>query len=452
MNRRQFLNQTAAVTAAGAIGSAFAQSSAMRPNILWILSDDLGYGDLSCFGRPDYKTPVLDKMAQDGMKFTDNYAAAPVCTPTRTAFITGRYPQRLQIGLQEPLSDAELAIGIPPDHPTVATQMKKAGYETSLIGKWHLGNLEQFGPNHHGFDEFFGINGSSADYFTHNNTAGRYDLYENTEPAKVEGYLTDLFTERAIQYLSRKHTNPFFLALHYNAPHWPWEGPKDKDINHDHRADRSKGTPGSYAQAAGGSRETYAEMVKAMDSGIGDIFKALRSAKIERETIVIFTSDNGGERYSYNWPFSSDKLNLWEGGLRVPALVRWPGMVATSKVTNQALTTLDWTATIMALGGAKADPAYPLDGEDITAVMIGKRQPFDRTLFFRITTQDAARMGNWKYLREGRNEHLFDLAKDPGEKADLRLEHPDVFETLRQKYQAWNAQMLPNPVRRGPAA
>jgi arylsulfatase A-like enzyme len=444
MNRRQFLNTTVAATAAGALSAPL--EAASPSNILFILADDMGYGDLSCYGRPDYKTPVLDRMAAEGLKFTDAYASAPVCTPTRTAFITGRYPQRLPIGLEEPLVDSNMTIGIPPEHPTIATQIRQAGYETALIGKWHLGNLREFGPNRHGFDEFYGINGSGADYFTHTNTLGAYDLYNNTEIAKDEGYLTDLFTDRAIRYITRKHTKPFYLSLHYNAPHWPWEGPKDKDISHDHRLVKT-GKPGNYIQAAGGSRETYGEMVKAMDEGIGKVLHALKISGLEKNTMVVFTSDNGGERYSFNWPFSFDKLNLWEGGLRVPAMVHWPGTVAAGKVTHQPVTTMDWTATLMALAGAKADPNYPLDGESILEVCQGKREPFERTLFFRLTTQDAARMGNWKYLREGRNEHLFDLAKDPGEKADLRYDHPGVFETIRAKYQAWNAMMLPNPKR-----
>src|SRR6266705_7053791 len=223
MNRRQFIGSAVAATAG--LRAAIPE----RPNVLFILADDLGYGDLSCYGRPDYKTPVLDKMCAEGLKYTDNYASAPVCTPTRTAFITGRYPQRLAIGLEEPLPDANMQIGIPPEHPTIATQLKKNGYETALIGKWHLGNLIDFGPNRHGFEEFYGINGSGADYFTHKNTADRVDLYENLDPSKDEGYLTDLFTERAVKYLTRKHSKPFYLSLHYNAPHWPWEGPGDKN-------------------------------------------------------------------------------------------------------------------------------------------------------------------------------------------------------------------------------
>ena len=433
VTRREFIGAAfGAATLAGAGTAATA-----RPNVLFILADDLGYGDLSCYGRPEYKTPVLDNLAKQGLKFTDNYASAPVCTPTRTAYITGRYPHRLAVGLEEPLGDANMQIGIPPEHPTIGTLLKSAGYETALIGKWHLGNLPEFGPNRHGFDEFYGINGAGADYFTHKNTSGRFDLYENLEPSKDEGYLTDLFTDRAIRFIVRKRSRPFFLSLQYNAPHWPWDGPNDQAVDHNHRP-----------MTDGGSLTTYAEMVKSMDAGIGRVLKALASAGLDRNTLVIFTSDNGGERYSFNWPFSFQKMNLWEGGIRVPAIVRWPGVVPAGRTTTQAAITMDWTSTIVALAGAKADPQYALEGEDLMPVLKGA-QPHDRTLFWRLRNQDASRMGKWKYLREGTNEHLFDLSVDPGEKAELKSKHPDAFENIRSEYKKWNAQMLPNPTRRG---
>jgi len=431
VTRREFIG--AALGAAALSRLSAAQTA--RPNVLFILADDLGYGDLSCYGRPDYKTPVLDNLAKQGLKFTDNYASAPVCTPTRTAYITGRYPHRLAVGLEEPLGDGNMQLGIPPEHPTIATQVKVTGYETALIGKWHLGNLADFGPNRHGFDEFFGINGSSADYFTHKNNAGRFDLYENLEPSKEEGYLTDLFTERAIRFIVKKRSRPFFLSLQYNAPHWPWDGPNDKSSNHDHRP-----------MTEGGNLAIYGEMVKSMDAGIGRVLNALASAKLDRNTLVIFTSDNGGERYSFNWPFSFQKMNLWEGGIRVPAIVRWPGIVPAGKVTSQAAATMDWTATIVALAGGKPHPDYPFEGENLLPVLTGA-PPHDRTLFWRIRVQSAARMGKWKYLKEANAEHLFDLSVDPGEKAELRTKYPEVFSKIRAEYEKWNAQMLPNPQR-----
>jgi arylsulfatase A-like enzyme len=432
MNRRQFLNATVAASAITAVGQTQNIRIPQRPNILFILADDLGYGDLSCYGRPDFKTPILDNMAKEGMKFTDAYASAPVCTPTRCAFHTGRYPHRLPIGLQEPLSDGNMQLGIPPDHPTIATQLKLSGYDTILIGKWHLGNIPQFGPNRHGFDEFFGINGSSADYFSHYNNGGRPDLYENLTPSNPPGYLTDLFTDRAVQYLGRAHPRPFFMSLQYNAPHWPWEGPQDSAL--------SKNSAGQ----GGGNNEIYGEMVKSMDSGIGKVFDALRKANVERDTLVVFTSDNGGERYSLNWPFQFQKMYLWEGGIRIPAIVRWPGVVPPGSVSNQAVLTMDWSATFLDVAGAKADPAYPFDGESMIGVCAGTRPVFDRTVFWRLRTkpQGAARMGKWKYLRDASEEHLFDLAADPGEAVDLKTKQGDIFEKIRVEYKKWDSTML----------
>jgi arylsulfatase A-like enzyme len=193
-------------------------------------------------------------------------------------------------------------------------------------------------------------------------------------------------------------------------------------------------------------------MVKSMDAGIGEVLKALKASKLENNTLVIFTSDNGGERYSFNWPFSFQKGNLWEGGLRVPAIVRWPGVVPAGKVSAQAVVTMDWTATMLAATETKADPRYPLDGVNMLDVCTGARPAFERTIFWRITTQDAARIGRWKYLRANGQEHLFDLSIDPGEKNDLKLAHADQFQKIRDEYQKWNSTMLPNPKRRsGPA-
>jgi len=357
-----------------------------------------------------------------------------VCTPTRCAFATGRYPQRLEVGLREPLKDrkVEIDIGLPPAHPTVASRLKASGYDTALIGKWHLGWKPEFGPNHHGYDEFFGILGGAADYFTHSG-----DLWENLTPVRRVGYLTDLLSDRAVAYIQRQHARPFYLSLHYTAPHSPWEGPEDAAIGHEDHGDGP--------MIKGGSLKIYGAMMKNMDAGIGRVLRALSRARLDRNTLVIFTSDNGGERYSFNWPFSFQKMHLWEGGLRVPAIVRWPGVIPAGRSTDQAAVTMDWTATMLASGGATADPAYPLDGEDLLPVCSGARAAYDRTLFWRTIQRDAARMGRWKYLKDSGVERLFDVVADPGEKNDLRSAQPQVFDAIRKQFDAWNGQMLPKP-------
>jgi len=436
VTRRKFINSAAATGAAVAGARIGLSAQTQRPNVLFILADDLGYGDLSCYGRPDYQTPVLDGLARQGVKFTSAYAAAPVCTPTRCAVATGRYPQRLEVGLLEPLTPRDRDKGLPPEHPTVASLLHANGYDTGLIGKWHLGWRPEFGPNRHGYDEFFGILSGAGDYFTHwSSDAGGADLWENLEPVERLGYLTDLLSERAIAFITRRRTNPFFLSLHYTAPHSPWEGPEDQAIGHT--------THGDGPMVDGGSLKIYATMVKSMDAGIGRVLQALSRARLERSTLVVFTSDNGGERYSFNWPFSFQKMYLWEGGIRVPAIARWPGTIPSNRISDQPVITMDWTATILAVTGTPPDAAYPLDGEDVMPVCKGTRPLYDRTLFWRTRTRAAARAGKWKYLDDSGEEGLFDLSIDPGEKNDLRASHRDVFDRIRAEYSAWNARMLP---------
>src|SRR6266404_986348 len=411
-----------------------------RPNVIFILADDLGWGDLSCYGRPDYRTPSIDLLASQGTKFTDAYSASALCTPTRCGFITGRYPARLKIGLTEPLPVTNNLVGLDPGHPTIASLLKSSGYDTALIGKWHLGFRPEWGPNAHGFDEFFGVLAGAADYFLHKNGLGEPDLYENLTPVRRNGYLTDLLTERAVNYVSRRRTSPFFLSLHYTAPHWPWQGPKggepvtftDKTIE-------------PITMGGGGSLKLYAEMMRSLDDGVGRVMKALKDARLDANTLVIFTSDNGGERFSYQWPFSGQKGALLEGGIRVPAIVRWPGVTPAHRVTHQMAITMDWTATILAAAETGAAPGYPLDGNDLLPVIKGASTVRDRTFFWRLRTQDAAREGKWKYVRRGSVRTLFDLSIDEREQADFSEKNPAIMQRLSRDFDKWNEQMLPRP-------
>ncbi|HEV2834306.1 MAG TPA: sulfatase [Pyrinomonadaceae bacterium] len=409
-----------------------------RPNVVFILADDLGWGDLSCYGRPDYRTPNLDRLAAQGVRFTDAYSGSAVCTPTRCAFFTGRYPGRVKIGLLEPLPATNRNVGLDPGHPTIASLLKKAGYHTALVGKWHLGFRPEWGPNAHGFDEFFGILSGAADYHLHKTGQGEPDLYENVTPVERHGYLTDLLTERAVNYVTQHRSAPFYLSLHYTAPHWPWQDRKGGE-----RVAFTDKTIEPVTMGGGGSIKLYAEMVRILDEGVGRVMKALKATGLDRNTLVIFTSDNGGERFSYEWPFSGSKGDLLEGGIRVPAIVRWPGVVPANSVMKQMAITMDWTATILAAAGTKPAEGYPLDGIDLMPVIKGTRQPQARTFFWRIYDQDAVRKGKWKYLRDGEQRSLFDLSLDEREQARFNVQHPEVLKQLMTEFDQWNQQMLP---------
>lgn len=445
ISRRQFVGCTLGTVATAAVISNTPSVAASRqPNLVFILADDLGWGDLSCYGRPDYETPNLDRLARQGVRFTNAYSAAPVCTPTRVGFHTGRYPARLSVGLEEPiherssLGERVKTTGIPLSHPTVSSLIKAAGYDTALIGKWHLGYLPDFGPLNFGFDEFFGIMSGAVDHFTHKDMTESLDLYEGEVTVERVGYLTNLLTDRAVSYLKRTHKKPFYLSLHYTAPHWPWEGPADRAVS-----DAMKYSPTGFR--AGGSLKVYSEMIRNLDENIGKVLDTLRLNGLDKNTLVIFTSDNGGERFSYHWPFAGQKLDLHEGGVRVPAIVRWPGVTVAGIVSDQPVITMDWTATLIAAAGTKPDPKYPLDGNDLTSVLKGDEPLYQRSFYWRTKRQGAGRRGKWKYLREEKSEFLFDLSADEREQANFKESHPEILESLRTDFAKWESGMISYP-------
>jgi arylsulfatase A-like enzyme len=331
-------------------------------------------------------------------------------------------------------------VGLEPGEPTIASLLKSNGYKTSLIGKWHLGFRPEWGPNAHGFDEFFGVLAGAADYHVHKNGLGQPDLYENLTPVERKGYLTDLLTDRAVDYINRRRREPFYLSLHYTAPHWPWQDRKGGE-----RVVFTNKTIEPIAMGGGGSLKLYAEMMRSLDDGVGRVLQALKNARLDSDTLVIFTSDNGGERFSYEWPFSGKKGDLLEGGIRVPAVVRWPGVTPANQVSRQMAITMDWTATILAATGTTPAAGHPLDGIDLLPVMKGQRPPQERTFFWRIYDQDAVRQGKWKYLRNGEKRYLFDLTADEREQANFGTKQPDVLKRLAAEFDKWNQQMLPRP-------
>jgi len=417
-----------------------ARAADTQPNIVFILADDLGYADLSCYGRPDFKTPNIDGIAAGGMKFLQAYANSAVCSATRTALITGRYQYRLPVGLEEPLA-GNRNVGLPPEHPTLPALLKKAGYGTTLIGKWHLGWLPEYGPLKSGYDHFWGFRGGALDYFTHKSDVSNTDtddLWDDDAKVHQAGYLTDLLGDRAVSAIGdyAKARRPFFLSLHFNAPHWPWEGPGDETESQRIR---------TLFDFDGGSQETFARMVRQLDLNVGRVLKALQTGGIANNTIVIFTSDNGGERFADTWPFTGKKTELLEGGLRIPALVRWPGHIPAGSTTEQVAISMDWMPTLLALAGAQPDPSYPPDGMSLALAITQRAAPVPRKLFWRYKNkaQRALRDGDMKWLKINDNTFLFNVAADPLERANLKDRQPDVYRRLVNDYETWNATMLP---------
>jgi len=412
-----------------------------RPNILFILADDLGYADVSCYGRRDLTTPNIDRIAAEGVRFTQAYANSAVCTASRVALITGRYQYRLAIGLEEPLSTrVPRHIGLPADHPTLPSLLKKAGYRSALIGKWHMGRLPDFGPLQSGYDYFYGFRGGAVDYFTHKNgpaTTDTDDLWENDVKIRQTGYLTDLLGARTVDLVENYAATgqPFLISLHFSAPHWPWEAPGDEP-----EAQRLQ----NLFHYDGGTQNTYRRMVQQMDLQIGRVLQALDAAGAGQDTIVVFTSDNGGERYSDTWPFTGRKSELLEGGLRIPAVIRWPGWVPYRVVSDQVTIGMDWFPTLLAAAGTAPDPEFPSDGIDLLPILTGSA-PVPRKLFWRYkhNDQQAARDGDWKYLKILDNTFLFDVVQDPMERANLKARHSEVHERLVAQWNEWNATMLP---------
>jgi len=446
ITRRSALAGALGTAALAAAPPALAQGGARRPNILYIMADDLGYADLGCYGRRDYATPVLDALASQGMMFTHAYANSAVCTATRVGLITGRYQYRLPIGLQEPLGIAD--VGLPPEHPTIASLLREAGYRTTLVGKWHLGSLPKYGPLKSGYDEFWGIYGGGVDYFGHD-FGGNPDLWDGETPVEQAGYLTDLITDRTIATLERRKADrkPFFVSMHFTAPHWPWEGNDAEGLAESERiaANPSQGGGGIF-HYDGGDLATYAKMVTSLDANIGRVLARLTELGLDRDTIVIFTSDNGGERFSDTWPFTGKKTELLEGGLRIPAIVRWPGVVRAGSRSEVPTMSMDWLPTLVAAGGGRMDAAFPSDGVDLRPALAGVDLP-ERSLFWRYRYRDqrAHRQGNYKYLKINDNEFLFDVVADPLERANLKVRQPARFAAMKAAWEQWDAGMLHDP-------
>ena len=418
-----------------------------QPNIIFIVADDLGFADLGCYGgrRAIFGevSPVLDQLAAKGLKFTNGYSNSPVCSPTRFALMTGRYQYRMRGAAEEPInvkSRGSTTLGMTPEHPTLPSLLLKNGYHTALIGKWHLGYPPAFGPLKSGYEEFFGPMAGGVDYFTHCASNGAHDLWFGESEQKEEGYLTDLISERSVDYIQRMasdaHTGkPFFLSVHYTAPHWPWETRDDGVL--------AEAIKDDILHLNGGNIHTYQRMIHHMDEGIGKIMQALENSNLVDNTLVIFTSDNGGERFSDNWPLVGGKMDLTEGGIRVPWIAHWPDRIAAGKVSAQHCMTMDWSVTLLDAAGVRADENYPFDGVSLLSVLEKPSETFPRPLYWRMNyrNQRAMRDGDFKYLQVDGIDYLFNIPADQRERANLAKTHPEKLKQMRADWESWNQTM-----------
>jgi arylsulfatase A-like enzyme len=412
-----------------------------QPDLIFILADDLGSADLGCYGGLADTSPTLDRLAAEGLLFERGYANSAVCSPTRFALMTGRYQYRLRGAAEEPLGRASSTLGLPADHPTLASLLKAAGYDTALIGKWHLGALPTFGPLKSGYDEFFGPMSGAVDYFSYRNSGGHRDLWEGEAPSPAQGYLTDLISQRAAQVVAKARDKPYFLSVHYTAPHWPWETREDEE--------ESRNLNGAITHLDGGSVATYLKMVQQMDEGIARIVAAIRPER-RSNTFIVFTSDNGGERFSNNWPTIGGKMDLLEGGLRVPAIAWWPQRIAAGARSAALAITMDWMPTFLKAAGAQPSPSHPVDGVDLSPLWTpgSELAPlFDRQLFWRMKHRSQAALihGAYKYLRIEGIEYLFNVVNDGRERANLAKREPGRLVAMREQWAHWEATMLAIP-------
>jgi len=411
-----------------------------RPNVVLIMTDDMGWADIGSYGAPDVNTPNIDSLARDGIRLTDFYANGVLCTPTRAGLISGRYQQRYGLEAALPNDGAPGSErGLPATGRSLPQLLKHNNYATALVGKWHLGYRPEYSPAAHGFDYFFGLKSGYHDYYTHRAGNGRPDLWENDRAVEATGYTTDLITARAVTFIERNAGRPFFIDVAYTAPHWPYQAPDHPSV-----------APGNARHlmphdTATSTRAEYVAMVERVDRGVGDLLRTLDRLGLAGNTIVIFTNDNGGEWLSNSAPLFNRKWTVWEGGIRVPALIRWPGRIPAGRVSDQVGITMDLTASILAATGTLVPADARLDGMNLFPILEGRIPEVERTLFWRTSAggwfQKAVRRGDWKLMIDGNHTFVFDLRTDLGERHDLAARRQDIARQLRALLAGWESEI-----------
>lgn len=441
MKRRDFLKNIGLGAAAVALPARFgaAAQGPGKPNILFIVGDDMGYADVGFHGCKDIPTPRLDALADSGVRFSCGYVSGPYCSPTRAGLMTGRYQTRFGHEFNPGGNQ-----GLPLTETTVANRLKAAGYVTGLVGKWHLGTQEAMHPQKRGFDEFYGFLGGAHSYFQ---SAG---ILRGTENVTELDYTTDAFGREAVAFIERHKSEPWFLYLAFNAVHTPMHATDDRLVK--------------FPNVADTQRRTYDAMMLAMDEAIGRVLKKLAETGLEQNTFVCFISDNGGPTMpgttingSRNDPLRGSKRTTLEGGIRAPFVISWPGRIK-PRVYNQMTIQLDLTATALAVAGVDVQPEWKLDGVNLLPFVSGEKAdaPHD-ALYWRFGQQMAVRSGDFKLVRYDNNADtrtgvrqqgvtapkLYNLKDDIGETKDLAAAMPDKVKELKAKWDAWNGSNVP---------
>lgn len=439
MRRREFLARSTGAFAAamGLAGNRTAQAAAGRKqNVLLIVADDLGYGDLGCYGGNEIPTPHIDSIAANGVRFTNGYVTCPVCSPMRAGLLTGRYQQRFGHEFNPGPPDlADPQFGLPLTETTIADRLKALGYATGMFGKWHLGYKPEFHPQRRGFDEFYGFLGGQHWFFDDKSRNPGDPVLRGTEPVKSHEYLTNEFAREAAAFVEKHKSHPFFCFLPFNAVHSPLQAPPEYVERFNHIADEK--------------RRTYAGMLSAMDDGVGVVLKKLKELELLDDTLVIFISDNGGptsQTTSKNDPLRAAKGTVYEGGIRVPFMMQWGERFKKGAANDTLAASIDILPTAVSAAGGEISADWKMDGVDLVPFLTGKREgsPHE-TLYWRFGRQHAIRSGDWKLAQslESKDWELYNLAQDIGETRDLARQDTGKVNELRAKWDAWSATLEP---------
>ena len=409
-----------------------------KPNIVLLFSDDAGYADFGFQDGADPKlaslTPRITELAREGVRFSNAYVSGAVCSPSRAGLVTGRYQERFGHELNIP--PGYMKGGLPLTEKFIGDRLKPLGYTSALIGKWHLGYPKEYQPNQRGFDYFYGCLQGARSYYPYEKAPPHQVFLENTTPTPEGGYTTDRIGDKASEFVSKHKANPFFLFVSFTAPHGPLQPRKGEKL------------PGFKSS----KRSKYAGLVKALDENVGKILDAIDKAGIKGKTLVVFTNDNGGQTMigANNGALRGRKGQLWEGGIRVPMAMRWPGRIKPGGLIEDPVITLDFLPTFLAAAGGNVDPKWKLDGLNLLPRLTGTAESLpQRRLFWRRAgsgSQMAIREGNWKLIAEGSRVNsrplLFDLEKDTGEQSDLSRAHPEVVERLETALESWEKELV----------